>query len=257
MEASFLGVPGVEAWQFAALTGATFCTTLIGLLSGAAGGLMLLALMALIFPPAIVIPLHTLVQLGVGSSRAFFLRKYMVMKFLPPFAVGAAIGAAAGANIFVSLSVGTLQGILAVFILFATWVPNMVRVGTERGRFAVLGFAATFLGVFVSATGTMVTPVLAASVEDRREYAGTFGAMMSIVHIAKIVAFGVIGFSIAAYVPLVLAMIGSAALANFIGRHYLDQMKEGTFRLILRILLTVLALRLMWVAARELELLPL
>lgn len=253
MEASFLGVPGVEAWLFATLAAATFCTTLIGLLSGAAGGLVLLALMALVFPPAIVIPLHTLVQLGVGSSRAFFLRKYMIRTFVPPFAVGAVIGAAAGANLFVTLSTGTLQGILAMFILFATWVPNMVRIGTERGRFAILGFAATFLGVFVSATGTMVTPVLAASVKDRREYAGTFGALMSIVHIAKIVAFGVIGLSIGAYAPLILAMIGSAALANWIGKNFLDRMAEGTFRLILKVMLTVLALRLMWVAARELQ----
>ena len=253
MEASFLGMAGVDPWIFAALVAAAIGTTLVGLLSGAAGGLMLLAFMALFFPPAVVIPMHTVIQLGAGSSRAFFLRPYIVKTAMLPFAIGAALGAAAGAQIFVSLSTSTLQGILAVFVLVTTWVPNIGRIGPEKGRFAFLGFAATFLGVFVSATGTVVAPVLAASVDDRRKYAGTFGAMMCIVHMAKIVAFGFVGFSIGAYAPLIIVMIASAAFANWLGRRFLDGMAERRFRNILRFALTVLALRLLWVAARGLQ----
>ena len=254
MESSFLGMPHVDVWLFTGLIVASFLTTLVGILSGAAGGLILLAVMALFFPPAILIPVHTLVQLGVGSSRAFFLRHYVVKTAILPFTVGAALGAIAGAQIFVSLSTGTLQGILAVFILFATWVPGIARVGPEKGRYTALGFAATFLGVFVSATGTLVAPVLAASIADRRAYAGTFGTVMCIVHFAKVIAFGFLGVAIGAYAPLIIAMIATAAVANWAGSNFLDMMKESSFRLILRIALTCLALRLMWVAARDLQL---
>ena len=154
----------------------------------------------------------------------------------------------AGAQIFISLPTDVLQGILALFILSATWVPGIGRVGPEKGRYALLGFGATFLGVFVSATGTLVAPVLAASIDDRRAYAGTFGVVMCIVHIFKVVAFGALGVVIGAYAPLILVMIAAAFAANWCGSRFLDRMKEQNFRIVLRILLTVLALRLLWVA---------
>jgi uncharacterized membrane protein YfcA len=251
MEASFLGVPDVDVWLFALLSLTAFATTLVTTLTGAAGGLLLLAVMALFFPPAVLIPMHTLIQLGAVSSRAFLLRHFIEKSFLLPFFVGAAVGAALGAQIFVALPTGILQAILAVFILFAAWVPSRVRVGSVRGRFAVLGFAATFVGIFVSATGTLVAPVVAAAVDDRRRYTGTFGAVMTLVHLAKFIAFGVLGFAITAYAPLIAAMIASAVLANWAGRFFLDRMKENWFRSIFKVLLTALALRLMWVAASD------
>ena len=251
MEASFLGIPDVDAWVFGLLSLTAFATTLVTTLTGAAGGLLLLAVMALFFPPAVLIPMHTLIQLGAVSSRAFLLRQFVEKSFLLPFFVGSAVGAAIGARIFVALPTGVLQAILAVFILFAAWVPSMVRVGSVHGRLAVLGFAATFVGIFVSATGTLVAPVLAAAVDDRRRYMGTFGAVMTVVHLTKLIAFGILGFAISAYAPLIAAMIASAVLANWAGRHFLDRMKESWFRIIFKVLLTALALRLMLVAASD------
>ena len=43
------------------------------------------------------------------------------------------------------------------------------------------------------------------------------GALMMIAHIAKIVAFGFIGFAIGRYVPLMVAMIAAGAVGNWIG----------------------------------------
>jgi uncharacterized membrane protein YfcA len=251
MDHAFLGVPNVDVWLFSGLALAAFLATLVGILSGAAGGLITLAVLALFFPPAVLIPLHTLVQLGAGTSRAFFLRHFVVKSVLLPFTIGAAAGAFAGAQIFISLPTDVLQGILALFILSATWMPGVGRLGPEKGRYALLGFGATFLGVFVSATGTLVAPVLAASIDDRRAYAGTFGLVMCIVHIAKVAAFGALGIAIGAYAPLILVMIGAAVVANWCGSRYLDRMKESNFRIALRILLTALALRLLWVAIRD------
>ena len=70
-------------------------------------------------------------------------------------------------------------------------------------------------------------------------------------HVIKLTAFGFIGFSIGAYLPLMAAMVGTAALGNWVGRHILVRMPEKIFRIALKTLLTVLALRLLWVAARE------
>jgi uncharacterized membrane protein YfcA len=151
-----------------------------------------------------------------------------------------------GARTFVALPQAMLMGILGGFILVVTWLPNLGRLGAERGRFAVVGFAATFLGVFVSATGTLVAPFVASAAPDRRNHAATLGALMTLVHILKLIAFTAIGFSVWDYVPLIIAMVATGSLGNWLGEVALARTSEKRFRIILQIGLTILALRLIW-----------
>ena len=198
-----------------------------------------------------LIPIHTVVQLGSGVSRTFIMWRYVMREALAPFVVGAVIGAVAGAKIFVSLPIAMLQGILGLFILTVTWMPKLGRFGTERTRFAALGFGTTFLGMFVSATGTLLAPMVAGSAPNRHSQVATFGALMSIAHVAKLAAFGVLGFAIGRFVPLMAAMVATGALGNWIGERALDHVSERGFRIVFRSVLTVLGLRLVWVAIAE------
>jgi uncharacterized protein len=247
---NFLGTPDIGATMFAGLTVASFATAFIGVFTGTAGGLILLALMAQVMPPAVLIPVHTVVQLGSGVTRTMIMWRYVLRSTLPPFIVGAGLGALTGAKAFVSLPTSSLEGILAVFILIVTWLPKLGRMGAERGRFFALGFVATFVGVFVSATGTLVAPFVASAAKDRRNHAATLGALMIFVHTAKIIAFGFLGFAIAAYIPLMVAMVGSGAVGNWVGEEALNRVSEQRFRLILQLFLTALGLQLLWHAAK-------
>jgi len=235
--------------MLAGLTLASFITAWISVFTGTAGGVILLAIMATVMPPAALIPVHTLIQLGSGLTRSVIMWRYVMRSTFLPFMAGTVLGAAAGAKIFISLPPSTLQFILATFILVVTWLPKLGRMGAERGRFVTLGFAATFLGVFVSATGTLVAPFVASIAPDRRNHAATVGALMSLVHIAKMAAFGVIGFSIGNYAWLIVAMIFAGAVGNWLGQAALNRLPERRFRLILRVVLSALAARLLFAAA--------
>ena len=250
MEAHFLGVPDVSAWMFAGLMLASFCTAFFGVAFGAAGGLVLLAVLAMVFPPAILLPVHTTVQLGSNFSRLFIMWRWILRDTLLPFFAGTILGAVAGARIFISLPSAVLQGILGGFILVMVWLPQMTRIGGRRGRFAVLGFGTTFLGVFVSSTGTFLSPFVAGAAPDRRNYTATMAAMMTLVHSAKLAAFGAIGFAVGADVPLMAAMIGTGTLGNWLGKAVLDRTPEKAFRMVFKVMITLLALRLLWVAAK-------
>jgi uncharacterized membrane protein YfcA len=248
----FLGMPDVTPLVFAGLSAASFATAFLGVSTGAAGGLLLLAIMTTVLPPAVLIPIHTVVQLGSGLARTFMMWRYVMTGALLPFVVGAVVGAAAGAEIFVSLPVAILQGILGVFIVLLTWLPRLGRFGTERARFAILGFGTTFLGVFVSATGTLLAPLVASNAPNRHSQVATFGALMSVSHVAKLVAFAFLGFAIGRFVPLMAAMIVTGALGNWLGERALDRLGERGFKLVFRGILTLLGLRLIWVAIVQL-----
>ncbi len=250
MDAMF--TPEVGPLLFAGLTVASLVSAFIGVYTGAAGGVLLLALMAMAMPPTAVIPVHTVVMLGTGLARSVTMWRHVMQGTLLPFLVGAVIGAALGAKVFVALPISWLQAILGVFVLLVTWMPNLGRVGAERGRFAFLGFGTTFLGVFVSATGTLLAPFIASAARDRFVHAATLGALMSIVHIAKLAAFGFIGFAIGSYVPLMVAMVVAGAIGNWLGELALNYTTEQRFRLVLQLVLTALGLRLIWMAVPEL-----
>jgi len=251
MMTEFLGVPDTGPLLFLGLTFASFATAFIGVFTGTAGGLILLATMAMVMPPAALIPVHTVVQLGSGVTRTMIMWRWVMRATLAPFIIGAAIGAFIGAKAFVSMPTSATMGILGVFILIVTWLPKLGRMGGQGSRFALVGFAATFIGVFVSATGTLVAPFVASAAPDRRNHAATLGALMTFVHILKMVAFAFLGFAISAYIPLMAAMIITGAAGNWVGEVALEKVSEQRFRLILQVGLTILALKLLWDAFKE------
>jgi uncharacterized membrane protein YfcA len=244
----FLGTPGVDALTFFLLALASLLTSFLGVATGAAGGVMLLGLMALVLPPAVLLPIHTVVMLGSGITRTMIMWRDVIRGTVMPFVIGASVGAFVGAHVFVALPQSALLLILGVFMLIVTWLPKLGKIGAERGRFLVLGFFATFLGVFVSATGTLLAPFLASHAPNRFKMVATMGALMTFTHIAKLAAFGFIGFAIGSYLPLMAAMIAVGAVGNWLGERALMKMSEQRFRLVLQIVLTLLALRLIWSA---------
>jgi hypothetical protein len=66
------------------------------------------------------------------------------------------------------------------------------------------------------------------------------------------VAFISVGIALGAYAPLIIALVGAGVAATWAGRLALDHMPERLFRTVFRFILTLLALRLLYVAAREL-----
>jgi uncharacterized membrane protein YfcA len=249
MEIGFLGVPGMDGLIFLGLALTSFCTAFIAGVTGSAGGLLLLGILALVFPPATLIPMHTFIMLGDNISRVAIMWRHVLKAALLPFFIGAALGAIVGGQIFVTLPTATLQLLLGVSIIVFTWMPKIARTGSLRGRFGMIGFTATFIGIFVSATGSLVGPFVAATCTDRREVVGTFSAVMGLVHLCKMIAFGLLGVSLAPYLPLMLAMVATAALGNLVSSRVLNHMPEQAFRQVFRIILTGLALRILWLAA--------
>ena len=240
--------PDIGPLLFVGLSAASFVTAFIGVFAGAAGGVILLAVMAMAMPLAVVIPVHTVVMLGSNITRTMIMWRFVMRDTLLPFVAGAAVGAAAGAKVFVTLPVAWLNAILGSFILLVTWFPNLGRIGALRGRFAVLGFLTVFVGVFVSATGSLLAPFIASATPDRHNLAATMGALMGIAHLAKIAAFGFIGFAVGEFIPLMAAMIATGAVGNWLGEIALHYTTEQRFRIVFQVVLTVLGLRLLWSA---------
>ena len=231
---------------------ASFAGSLIAGTLGLGGGVMLLAVMAMVFPPAVLIPLHGVVQLGSNLGRAVVTFRHVIREIVPAFVVGALLGAAIGANMVISLPTAWLQLVLALFVVYAMWGPRF-SVGTpSKGTFFGVGLVAAFATMFVGTIGPLLAPFVAAASSDRQQVVATQAGLMTMLHGFKIAAFGLLGFAFAPYAGLLVGMLAAGFLGTLAGSRLLLRLPEKAFRTAFRILLTLLAVRLGWSAISKL-----
>lgn len=216
---------------------------------GVGGGILLLAIMAVIMPATAIIPVHGMVQLGSNLNRVLMTLKHVDWRLLAAFAPGSLLGAWLASLFLVQLPTSTLQLTIAGFILFLCWGPKVPSMGLGRVGTFVAASITSFISMFVGATG----PLVAAFVKqqhggDRFRTVANFAACMSLQHLPKAAVFGAAGFVFKDWFGLMLLMILSGALGTWMGLHLLRRISNLHFTLIFNWLLTLLAIQLIWQA---------
>lgn len=237
---------GLDLWAFWLMCGVSFIASFMTVSIGLGGGLLVMATMASVLPPQVLIPLHGIVQLGSNAGRAVMLRGHVLTYVIPPFLIGTIIGAAIGGNIVVSLPSSILQIVLGLFVLYAMWGPKLKASKPGKKAFFGLGLIGALVTMFVGATGPLVSPYAAASSDKRQEVVATHAMLMTIQHGFKIIAFGLLGFSFGPYVPLLCGLLACGLLGTWGGKHMLNALPEKLFRILLKTMVTLLALRLLY-----------
>ncbi len=223
-------------------------TSLLTASLGAGGGIMLLAVMAQILPPQLVIPLHGVVQLGSNAGRAAMSFRHIDVTLILNFLPGAIIGALLGSFVLVSLPPAVMYLSISAFILYLCWGPALPGFLIGKWGPAVMGLVTTFLTLFVGATGPMVGAFIKQVLVERFRVVATFATMLSLQHICKIIVFTGAGFDLIPWAPLLLAMVTGGFIGTWIGLNVLKRMPDKHFNQIFNWILTLLAIRLIWQA---------
>jgi uncharacterized protein len=226
-----------------------FFTSALTAAFGIGGGVAMLGALAGTVPPAVIVAVHGVVQLGSNVGRAIVQRAHAQWPLVVRFTLGSLIGAVVGGAVFVALPERILLGALGVFILAMAWVPKPRIPGLSSAGMVIGGAFSTFLSMFVGATGPFAQALLLPLKLDKKQLVATHAACMTVQHLLKVVAFGVLGFAFADWLALVAAMIGAGFLGTLMGTRLLDRLSEQTFSLILKVLLTLIALDLLRRAA--------
>ena len=238
---------GLSAPIAAALLACSLLSSMTTAGLGAGGGLFLIIMMAGWVPPAAIIPVHGLVQLGSNVGRASMTWRHIRWPVILAFLPGVAVGAVLGALVLVRLPSEVWQLSIALFVLYLCWGPPLPQV--VLGLPGVAGAAAvtTFASLFVGATGPLVAAFIRQlNAADRFATVATFAAAMTLQHAPKAVVFGVAGFAFAEWLPLVAAMIASGLVGTWLGVRLLRRLDHRHFDRMFKLLLTLLALRLLW-----------
>ena len=176
--------------------------------------------------------------------------KHVKYTLIPAFAVGTLIGATVGGKMVFALETWVLQAVLGLFVIYATWAPKFRSSNPGPVKFLGVGAVGGFATMFVGGTGPLVAPFVNAACGERQEVVATHASLMTFQHLFKVIAFGVLGFAFGPYIPLLVGLLGFGALGTLAGRHILNRLPEHVFRIGLQTILTLLAIRLLYEAAK-------
>jgi len=223
---------------------AAFLSSSLTAVLGLGGGMLLISIMSVFLPPAAIVPVHGVVQFASNASRGAFSPKDIRRDILWPFLAGCLIGALAGSRLLLKMPTELLPLPLGVFILVMTWMPQIKRKLWFPGRFLSLGFVQAFLTLFVGATGPLNMPFLLRSGLNRDQIVVTGAAFMTIVHLVKIITFGLLGFAFGPYLLLMLLMVLAVISGSYAGTRLRHKVPEQLFLLAFKLLITLLAVRM-------------
>lgn len=236
---------GIDALTAALLIAISFFTSALTAAFGIGGGVAMLGALAGTVPPAVIIAVHGVVQLGSNLGRAVIQKDHADWPLFWRFMIGAVVGVALGALLFRSLPEKVLLGVLGLFILVMVWVPKPKIPGLEKTGIIIGGGISSVLTMFVGATGPFIQALLIPLGLDRKRQIATHAVMMTAQHALKVVAFGFAGIALVAWLPLIAAMIVAGFIGTVMGTRLLDKMPEQLFQRILKVLLTLIALDLL------------
>lgn len=219
-------------------------TSFLTAAAGIGGGVVLLAAMAVLMPAQALIPVHGLVQLGSNGGRTLIMLRAVKTSVLMPFVAGSLVGVALGGLTVVQLPPAILKIGLAGFVLWSAWGRPIAAAG--RFAIALTGVFSSFLTMFFGATGTFISAMVKTLQLGRLEHVATHSACMVAQHLIKVAAFGLLGFAYGPYLPLILAMIASGFVGTLLGKRILLKLKDHSFHRVLSVVLTLLALRLLY-----------
>ena len=237
---------GISEWAFIVLCVSSFFTSVISAAFGLGGGAMLISIIASLMPPIAIIPVHAVIQVSSNVSRATMMWRHIKYTWMTSFVIGTIIGATIGGQIVFVLQENLLKGIIGLFILYSLWGPATKVISPSTKTFFGVGVVSSFATMFVGGSGPLIAPFVRASTSERRMTVATHAAFMSWQPGVKILTFGLLGFSFAPYISLIVSMILFGIVGTWSGKTILLWMPEQIFRKAFSFVLTVLALRLLY-----------
>ena len=103
----------------------SFLSTAISSAFGIGGGFVMIAILSTILPISAMVPVHSVMMLGLSLSRTWYFRKDIYYPIVIPFVIGALIGAIAGTSLYLDLPEAFIAFSVAVLMLLAVWLPDI------------------------------------------------------------------------------------------------------------------------------------
>jgi uncharacterized membrane protein YfcA len=238
-------VPEFDATFYIIVAG-SFIAALVNAAFSAGGALIILAVTSFVLPVSAIVPIHSTLLIGSTSSRTLFFWRDIDWKIAGPFLVGSVFAVAIGSRIYVELPDSIIATAIGIVMLFAIWLPQVRWRPRLKHPWAIVGFIHSLLSTLF-AYGALLHAVILHTGLKKRQIVATMAASLTGMGIFKISGYALNGFDYGPYLQIIVFAIAAAFLGTWIGKMIVDRISEALFRTVFRVLVTVTALRLLYV----------
>jgi len=229
----------------------SFLTSIVAGIIGFGGGMLLIAVLPLFLTSSVVIPIHGITQLASNSSRMIFSLKDVQWVLLPKFLLGSLVGVLLFGFVLSNISVDYVPIAIGLYIILNLWSSRFSTFIKKYENYYLIGMLQTGLGLIVGATGPLSLTVLTKQLMSKDQIIATSSMFMTISHLAKIPVFMLIGVSLLSHVNILFYMVLGSILGSFLGTRVRLVANNDKLILLIKILLTVMAMRMLVIALTQ------
>lgn len=236
------------------VTLASLVTSILSAIAGLGGGIILLAVIAQFLPPTLAIPVHGGIQFVSNGSRAIILRPDISWPAIWRSTILMVPASVLGVVVASAMPVDATRLVLGVFVLATVWKPSLLRWrGTNaighRGLL-IVGAVSGFLNTTIGASGPFTSPFFRAVTASHKAFVATAAMSQVFAHATKISSYAAFdGFRIGEHLPMIGCGAAGVVVGSMIGTRLLGRASEESLDKVFKVTLTVLAIRLIVLAA--------
>lgn len=223
----------------------SFLSTAVSSAFGIGGGFVMIAILSSILPISAMVPVHSVMMVGLSLSRTWYFRKDIQWPIVIPFTMGALIGALAGTSFYVDLPEVFIAAAVALLMLLAVWTPEIKFKKEIPHPFFLIGLIHSFLSALFS-FGGLFQPVMVRTRLNKLQITATLAAGLMCMNAFKISGYITFGFDFRPYYVVMALAIVVAFPAAKMGKALLHKISEKQFRTVFKVIMTVFAIRLFY-----------
>ncbi len=235
---------------FYIIVGGSFLAAVFNAAFSAGGAMIILAATSTVLPVAAIVPIHSTLLIGSTSARAMLFWRHIDWKIAAPFLAGSVVAVAIGARVYFELPDTIIAAAISVVMLIAIWLPEIRWRPKIRQPWAIVGFIHSLLSTLF-AYGAVFHAVILHTGLNKRQIVGTMAACLTGMSIFKITGYVTNGFDYTPFLQIILFSIAAALVGTYAGKLVIDRISEALFRAVFRVLVTVTAVRLLYVGVFE------
>jgi uncharacterized membrane protein YfcA len=212
---------------------------------GFGGGMLLIAVLPSFLSPSLIIPIHGVTQLASNSSRMFFSLAHVKWWLLPKFLAGSLIGMLVFGFFLSKLSFEYVPVAIGSYILLNLWSKRFAHFIRRYESYYLIGFLQTGLGLIVGAVGPLSLAVLTKQLKSNDAVIATSSMFLTISHLSKIPVYAAVTSNLVSNLNVIVYMVLGSILGSFIGTKARFSAGNKKVILIIKTLLTLLAIRML------------
>lgn len=211
--------------------------------------MLVLATTSMILPVSVVVPLNGVLILAGQITRVIQFWRYIDWKITIPFIPGSLLGAAMGTFIYIGLPEILIAFILGCVLLWFCWVPPSDRARKLASHiphpFFWVGFAHTLLSTITGA-GVLFQSVMVNSRLSKEGLVATIAGTLLFMALFKSIGYLLAGFDYSPYFGVIAASWVMGILGTILAKVCLDSLPDTYFRMLIKAIISLFALRLFW-----------